>query len=180
MTTNTSELGKLEPGFLKSIIARTVVGVMLLPVASGLTAMAEHVRSSSIDELSISRVDQFAPQAVFDIVRLSENAPADLEVLKQAIAAKRSEMNEAVSDIGAVGTLLGWKDAAQSRSDAYQHQIEAVQTKIDEIVKDGWQPTEYMKNRTDDQRKLDDIFVQGARTMYDSFIDVQPGQVRSL
>lgn len=180
MTTNTSELEKLEPGFLKGVVSRTLIGIAVaLPIVSTAGSVVEHVRSSHVDEQVLRRVDHLAPQAVFDITKMSENAPADLQALKQAIAEKRSAMNEAVQDVGVLGRLLGWEKGIQGRYDAYEAHIKTVQAKIDEIVKDGWQPTEYMKNRSDDQRKLDDIFVQGARSMYGNFVNVQTVQVRS-
>jgi hypothetical protein len=175
-----TELGKLNPEFLKKVIGRTVLAIAIaVPAVAAVGEFTQHVKNESRQEYALQRANQLVPQAIFDITELSAKAPADLEMLKQVIQAKRSAMDEAVHEVGKLGRVLGWDDGAQRRSEAYGAHMEVVQTEIDEMEKSGWQPSEYVKNRTVDQRELDDILVNGAQSMYENFIDVQPVQFRS-
>ena len=179
-TAQKTELQKLDSGFLKDILSRSVITVAAAAVlVNGAQAVVDHVKTERAETRAVQVAQLMVPQGIFDITNLSEKAPADLRVLKDAIQVKRDAMDQAATEVGLVGQMLGMQESIEARSGAYSALMQTVQDKIDTIEKDGWQPTEHVKNRTAFEKKLDDIFVENAQSMYVKLNHYEPVQVRS-
>lgn len=173
--TQKTELENLEPSLLKSILPKTMVVIAVsATIIAGAGEVATHVKAERTEERKLESIGHFVPQSIFDLTRVSENAPLDLAVVIEAIKLKRDAMDRAVAQVSTIGRLLGWDDGPKARSEAYSAHMRTVQNKIDEITANGWQPTEYMKNRSFDQKELDDVFVKYAKNLYQDMIHVQP------
>lgn len=179
-TSPTTELEKIEPNFLKSILTRSLLAVAIAaPVLTGVGEVSQHLKREYAQETTLRAIDHLVPQSIHDITTASETAPTDLALLKDAIQAKRDSMDRVVEEVGMAGKLLGWDEGARDRSAAYSQHMENVQEKIDEITRNGWQPTDYMKNRSADQEASDRRYVEFATNLYNQMIQTEFKQIRS-
>jgi hypothetical protein len=175
-----TELEKLDPSFLKGVVARTMLAVAVaIPLMTGANAVVDHVNTEQTQTYVVQNWQLLSDNSMFDIVRLSENAPADLGVLKQTIQEKRETMDKAVTEIGMVGRMLGFAKGPEARADAFANMVDKVQAKIDELEATGWKPDPALAKRTASERELDDWFLTNAKIAHKNTMHVDGPAIRS-
>jgi hypothetical protein len=152
---------------------------VVIPLMTGATAVVEHLKTENAQTYTVQNWEHLSDNSMFDIVRLSENAPADLGVLKETIQHKREAMDHAVSEIGMAGRMLGFANGPEARAEAFSKMVDKVQTKIDELETTGWKPDPALADRTADQRQLDDWFLKNAKIAHQNTLSVDVISIRS-
>jgi hypothetical protein len=175
-----TELEKLDNSFLKSVIARSLLTVAVaMPLMTAANAVVDHLKTEQAQTYTVQNWQHLSDNSMFDIVRLSENAPADLAVLKDTIQQKRELMDKAVTEIGMAGRMVGFAKGPEARAEAFSAMVDKVQTKIDELETTGWKPDPALANRTADERQLDDWFLQNAKIAHQNTMRVDGPAIRS-
>lgn len=181
MTMNTpTELEKIDGPSLKSIIARSLLAVAIaIPVTTVAGGVIQHVKTENAHAYTVQNWQHDTDNAIDSIVRWSEQAPADLAVLKQTIQAKREMMDMAVMDIGMSGRLLGFTKGPEARADAFAEMVGKVQSKIDELDASDWKPDPALATRSPRDREMDNWFVENAKTAHQNLMVIRTATIGS-
>lgn len=146
-----TEIEKLGPKF-KDLIARSLVtGVLMVGVGAPLAITSEvfqYHNKEKTEAAQLVKDARGADQLSAQIIKNSGNQKAtDFFILKSALQDEKNAIDDAIKNASALSKMLGLQENREFRSSQYQHLIDNVQYRIEELEAKGQKPLDHLKDR---------------------------------